>query len=84
MATKKIEQHRPIHVIVNEINKDWGPKVDIYAKEYLNALSHLDKITDSYGVDRAEMIIAYFLSNASTWRGETARRIKLELNKMIK
>jgi hypothetical protein len=35
-------------------------------------------------MDSGRSIVAYFLSNASTWRGETAKRIKLELNKMLK
>jgi len=30
------------------------------------------------------MIVRYFLSNATTWRGETARRIKAELKQMLK
>ena len=86
MATKKnktIESHRPIHVIAYEIHRDWGEKIYFGAKPHLNALMHLDKRSDYYGVERAEMLIAYFLSNASTWRGETARRIKLELKSMI-
>jgi hypothetical protein len=29
--------------------------------------------------DSAESIVAYFLSNAATWRGADARRIKAEL-----
>jgi hypothetical protein len=44
----------------------------------------LDKITDNYGCDSAKSIIAYFLCNASSWRGDVAKRVKAELNKMIK
>jgi hypothetical protein len=36
-------------------------------------------ITDRYGVDPADEVIMYFLSNATTWRGPDARRIKAEL-----
>jgi len=87
MVTKKnktVEPFRPISVIANEIVADWGANVNFGAVPHLNALLQLDKISDSYGLDSAELTIAYFLSNASTWRGETARRIKLELNRMIK
>jgi len=75
---------RSIEVISNEIRKDWGAKVNYAARPYLNAMSGLNSISDNYGQDSAKSIIAYFLSNASTWRGETAKRIKTELNKMIK
>jgi hypothetical protein len=34
--------------------------------------------------DGAETIVRYFLSNASTWRGEDAKRIKAELKSMLK
>ena len=29
------------------------------------------------------MIVRYFLSNATTWRGEDARRIKAELKALL-
>jgi hypothetical protein len=44
----------------------------------------LDSINDSYYLDSAKSIVAYFLSNAATWRGDKAREIKLELKKIIK
>jgi len=74
---------RPLHEIANEINGDWK-QVNFGAKPYLSAMFGLDKITDSYGADSAEMIVNYFLSNAGQWKGEVARRIKAELNKMVK
>jgi hypothetical protein len=43
----------------------------------------LDKPTDSYGMDSAKSIVTYFLANASTYRGETAKRVKLELKKLV-
>jgi hypothetical protein len=74
---------RPLNEIANEIRKDWKP-VSNYARPYLDAMSCLDKITDSYGMDSAKMIVNYFLSNASSWRGEVAKRIKAELKEMVK
>ena len=34
--------------------------------------------------DSGRSVVAYFLANAGTWRGEVARRVKKELNAMIK
>lgn len=74
---------RPLHVIASEIRQDWK-KPYFGAMPYLDAMRSLDKVSDSYGYDSAKTIVLYFLSNATTWRGESAKRIKLELNKMIK
>lgn len=74
---------RPIYVIAAEIRKTW-PKVYFGAVPYLDAMFWLGDITDTYGYDSADSIVRYFLSNASTWRGEDARRIKAELKGMLK
>lgn len=55
-----------------------------HAYPYICAMRNLNTINDIYGLDEARSIINYFLANASTWRGETARRIKKELNDMLK
>ncbi len=83
MAVKVKFQARPIFEIAKEISKDWE-KVNFGAKPYLNAMTCLVNITDKYGEDSAKSVIAYFLANAGTWRGETAKRVKVELNKMLK
>lgn len=72
---------RPLYEIAREIRKDWD-KVNGAAKPYLDAMASLDKITDSYGMDSAKGIVTYFLCNAGTWKGETAKRVKIELKKM--
>jgi hypothetical protein len=77
-------QVRSIEVIANEIRKDWGVKTDFAARPYLKAMYGLNSISDNYLCDSASEIIARFLSNASTWRGPTAKAIKAELNRMIK
>jgi len=74
---------RPIYQIAEEIKTDWK-KVYFGAEPYLGALFELNVITDNYGFDSGHSIVAYFLANASTWRGEVARRIKKELNELIK
>ena len=85
MATKKTNkvENRSLSVIAAEIRKDWK-KPYFGAVPYLNAMMCLDKITDNYGFDSGKMIVLYFLGNAGTWKGETARRIKKELNAMAK
>jgi len=72
---------RPLWQIAREIRKDWQ-KVSPYAQPYLEAMSSLDSITDNYGWDSAKSIVLYFLANAGSWRGETAKRVKAELKAM--
>lgn len=72
---------RPLYEIAREIKQDWKA-VNYGAKPYLEAMYSLDSINDKYGMDSAKSIVLYFLSNAGTWRGETAKRIKAELKKM--
>ncbi len=76
-------QTRPIYEIADEIRDDWK-NVNYAAKPYLSAMFDIDKITDTYGADSGRSIVAYFLANATSWRGDVAKRVKLELNRMIK
>lgn len=68
--------------IAEEIRRDWQ-RPYFGAVPYLEAMRHLVNVTDMYGADRADMIVRYFLANATTWRGETARRVKAELRSML-
>jgi hypothetical protein len=77
-------QTRPLYEIASEIRKDWGSKVNFAARPYLDAMATLNSINDSYGWDSGKSIVLYFLSNAASWRGETAKRIKAELKAMTK
>ena len=76
-------QPRPISVIAREIRKDWA-KVNYAAKPYLDAMGSLSSIQEDYYMDTGRSIVAYFLSNATSWRGDTARRVKAELKAMLK
>ena len=76
-------QIRPLYEIANEIRQDWK-KVYFGAVPYLDALSCLTNVTDNYGYDDGKSMILYFLSNATTWRGENAKRIKAELKAICK
>ena len=75
---------RSIAAIAEEIRETWADKVYFGAKPYLEAMKYLNAPTDTYGADDAKSIVLYFLSNAKTWRGEDARRIKAELKEIIK
>jgi hypothetical protein len=74
---------RPLYEIAAEIRKDWK-NVSPYAAPYLNAMSCLETISENYGFDSGRSIVSYFLANAGSWRGETAKRIKAELKEMLK
>ena len=74
---------RPLYTIAREIRKDWK-NVSPYAAPYLNAMSCLNSITDNYILESGRSIVSYFLANAGSWRGETAKRIKAELKAMLK
>jgi hypothetical protein len=73
---------RPLYIIAKEIKKDWK-NINYAAKPYLKAMSDLSSILDDYGFDSGRSIVLYFLSNAGSWRGETARRIKKELKGIL-
>jgi hypothetical protein len=73
--------HKPLHEYAREIRGDWKNPY-FGAKPYLDAMSSLEDINDIFGYDQARTIVLYFLANATTWRGEEARRIKAELKKL--
>jgi len=60
-----------------------GKGVSPYARPYLDAMGQLNSINDMYYLDTADSVVRYFLSNATGWRGETAKRIKAELKAML-
>ena len=83
-TTKDFEpKHRLIHQIARDIRLSW-PKVRYAAEPYLAAMECLYTIDQMYFQDSARSVITYFLSNAGTWRGVDAKRIKAELNAMLK
>src|SRR5262249_27295512 len=75
-------ERRRLCEIAREIRRDWRP-VNYAALPYLNAMAALDSVTDTYGYDTGQSVVLYFLANAGTWRGETARRIKAELKSLV-
>lgn len=73
---------RPLCNIAVEIRRTWKNPY-FGAVPYLNAMLTLERMTDSFGLDPADEIVRYFLANARTWRGDTARRIKEELKSLL-
>jgi hypothetical protein len=65
------------------IEKDWV-KVSPYAQPYLDAMKQLNSINDSYYADTAKSVVLYFLSNASSYRGESAKAFKAYLKGLVK
>lgn len=63
---------RTIQEIAAEIARTWV-KPNYAAKPYL------DYMVDPWGADSPRSAAMYFLSNASTWRGPDAQRLKSEL-----
>lgn len=68
--------------IARIIDRDWRP-VNYAAKPYLEAMFSLETLDSKYGLDDGSSIVAYFLSNASTWRGPVARGVKRELKRRL-
>ena len=74
---------RQLNTIANEILNHW--KKPYYgAIPYLNAMQNLHTINDMYMYDDGKSIVRYFLANASNFKGEDAKRLKLELKSLLK
>jgi hypothetical protein len=74
---------RTLKEIALEIRADWA-KPYFGAVPYLNAMAVMNSVDDSFYGDDGRSVVNYFLANAGTWRGETARKIKKELNSLVK
>ena len=73
---------RTLRAIAYEIRQEWK-KVNYAAEPYLDAMGRLDTIDSAFYQDSGKSIVWYFLCNATSWRGESARRIKAELKGML-
>lgn len=77
---------RPIMVIATEIEAIWskqGKGVNYAAKPYLDAMHRLNPIKDSVGYDDGRDVVLRFLGNATSFRGDDARRLKAELRDIL-
>ena len=75
---------RTFQQIAKDIKSTW---LNVYfgAVPYLEAMLELDTTDPDtmYYNDSAENIALYFLANASTFRGNDAKKLKEELKKLI-
>lgn len=86
-----MNQLRPLSEIAIEVRnlwqKEFGPK---YVQRFYAAMAYLEPMMtlrttkDNYICDTGYSIVAYFLGNITTWKGEDARRIKNELKEHLK
>ena len=83
VETTPNEVFRPLYKIAEDIRSNWK-KIYFGAVPYLEAMETLNGMDDKFICDDADEIVMYFLANAQTWRGEVARRVKKELNAMLK
>ncbi len=86
MTVLQFQKPRSLNVIANEIYIDWSQaKSGVYfgAVPYLKAMADLQSIEENYFLDTGRSVVAYFLANAQTWRGDVARRVKKELKGML-
>jgi hypothetical protein len=74
---------RPISAIAADIYDAW-PRPYFGAVPYLDAMLCISSANDNYGADSAKNIVAYFLSNASSFKGDAARALKAELKQAVK
>jgi hypothetical protein len=70
-------QVKTVYQIAREIRANW-PKPYFGAVPYLNAM-----LTTDYGFENEESIVLYFLSNASSYRGELAKEHKKQLKQIV-
>lgn len=76
---------RPLYEIAEEIEREVGGKAFwVYAEAYVTPMKSLETLNDRYFEDSAEYIVSYALANLGGWRGDVARRVKAELNAMLK
>lgn len=79
---------RPIDVIAYEIIEDWNENsvkgIPNTVKPFLNAMTQLNSIEDSYGYDSAEEIIKLFIINASRfYKTQNSKKYLDELKKIV-
>jgi len=76
-------EKRQVNTIASEILNHWK-KPYFGAVPYLEAMQNLHTVNDMYMYEDGKSIVRYFLSNASTFKGDDAKRLKLELKSMLK
>jgi len=93
-AIRKVETMQPEEITAENLETyevwelaalvrvDWE-NVNFAARPYVDAMFQIHHIDDYYGQDRGRAICAYFLANATTWRGDVARLVKAEIRRRL-
>lgn len=69
--------------IADIILSNWSDDINPQAMSYVDAMMNLDSIEDNFGAESGASIVSYFLASAQQWKGETARKVKKHLNKLV-
>ena len=77
-----IQTCESISKLASIVRLDWD-KVYFGAVPYLQTMRTLETKEDMYGLDSATSVVVYFLSNATTWKGEVAREVKKRLKQIV-
>ena len=80
---KHTQDQRPLYEVAKEIKANWK-NVYFGADPYLDAMKSINSIKDNYYETTARDVVVRFLANAQYWRGDVARRVKKELNLLVK
>ena len=71
--------------IAQDIERNWRPVTNKGAAKALAEMKTMMSIEDSYGCESSgRSVVQQFLAHDTGWSGETARRIKAELDAMLK
>tara|TARA_R110000824_G_scaffold1097_10_gene6029 strand:+ start:926 stop:1177 length:252 start_codon:yes stop_codon:yes gene_type:complete len=81
MGNSKKGSARSVGEIARDVRESWS-NVNYAAQPYLEAMLQ-DDGSGMYFYDTMKSVVLYFLSNATRWRGDDARRLKAELKKAV-
>lgn len=65
------------------VRKNWA-KPNFAAVPYIESMGHCETLESRYIAEDGATQVVYFLSNATTWRGDVAKLVKAELNRRLK
>lgn len=77
--------NRRLSDIAEEIEADWGSKIDPTVRDYLEIMGNFNSVTETRKIVgypfplSGEWVVSQFLANCGRWKGPVAQRIKKEL-----
>jgi hypothetical protein len=70
--------------LIEKDHRNSSKNLPFGAKPYVDALKSLEHVGQNYGADSGKSIVAYALSNLTSWKGPVARAVKAELKARLK